>query len=79
MIKPITDLGAKTPGLFDTPVVSASGHDLRPTPTDVHLYVNPTTAGTDHPILYADREGLEGGTQEPVAAEAIAKRAIKKI
>ncbi|THV63889.1 hypothetical protein D6D28_10317 [Aureobasidium pullulans] len=79
LIKLIIDLGAKTPALFDTPVVGTSGHDLCPTSTDVHLYVDPTTAGTDHPILYADCAGLEGGTQEPFAAEAIAKRAIKTI
>ncbi|TIA13191.1 hypothetical protein D6C80_06414 [Aureobasidium pullulans] len=59
LIKLIIDLGAKTPGLFDTPVVGAVGN-TSPTSTDVHLYVDPPTADSDHPILYADCEGLEG-------------------
>jgi len=78
LIKLIIDLGAKTPGLFDTPVVGAVGN-TSPTSTDVHLYVDPPTADSDHPILYADCEGLEGGEREPVAAKAIKQRATKAI
>ncbi|THY02934.1 hypothetical protein D6D02_08272 [Aureobasidium pullulans] len=78
LIKLIIDLGAKTPALFDTPVVGAVGN-TSPTSTDVHLYVDPPTADSDHPILYADCEGLEGGEREPVAAKAIKQRANKAI
>ncbi|KEQ81932.1 hypothetical protein M438DRAFT_357458 [Aureobasidium pullulans EXF-150] len=78
LIKLIIDLGAKTPALFDTPVVGAVGN-TSPTSTDVHLYVDPPTADSDHPILYADCEGLEGGEREPVAAKAIKQRAKKAI
>ncbi|THW57327.1 hypothetical protein D6D20_08067 [Aureobasidium pullulans] len=78
LIKLIIDLGAKTPALFDTPVVGAVGN-TSPTSTDVHLYVDPPTVDSDHPILYADCEGLEGGEREPVAAKAIKQRAKKAI
>jgi hypothetical protein len=52
---------------FHSPVVGISGHHM-PTSEDVHLYLDPLTAFTDGPILYADCEGLEGGEREPLGA-----------
>lgn len=76
LIKLIIDLGANTQRQFDTPVVGAIGN-TSPTSTDVHLYMDPATSSSDHPILYADCEGLEGGEREPIAARAIKQRAAK--
>jgi hypothetical protein len=53
---------------FPSPVVGISGHHV-PTSEDVHLYLDPLTAFTDGPILYADCEGLEGGEREPLGAK----------
>jgi hypothetical protein len=53
---------------FPSPVVGISGHHM-PTSEDVHLYLDPLTAFTDGPILYADCEGLEGGEREPEGAK----------
>lgn len=78
LIKLIVDLGAKRQEQFDTPVVGTIGN-TSPTSTDVHLYMDPHTSDSDHPILYADCEGLEGGEREPVAAKAVKKGAIKPI
>jgi energy-coupling factor transporter ATP-binding protein EcfA2 len=78
LIKLIVDLGAKTQDHFDTPVVGTIGN-TSPTSTDVHLYMDPHTSDSDHPILYADCEGLEGGEREPVAAKAVKKRGTKAI
>lgn len=78
LIKLIVDLGAKTQEQFDTPVVGTIGN-TSPTSTDVHLYLDPHTSDSDHPILYADCEGLEGGEREPVAAKAVRKRATKTV
>jgi len=52
---------------FQTPVPGITGRDL-PTSEDVHLYADPLTAGSEHPLLFADSEGLDGGEREPLAA-----------
>jgi len=52
---------------FASPVVGVVGEDV-PTSDDVHLYLDPQTSSSDTPILFADCEGLEGGTREPIAA-----------
>jgi hypothetical protein len=52
---------------FASPVVGISGHHI-PTSEDVHLYLDPSTAFTEEPILYADCEGLDGGEREPLGA-----------
>lgn len=75
LIKLIIDLGAKPHEQFDTPVVSAKDNTC-PTSSDVHLYMDPPTSASGHPILYADCEGLEGGEREPVA-ETVKKRTAK--
>lgn len=41
-----------------------------PTSGDVHLYCDPQTHFSNHPILYADCEGLEGGEREPQGAKS---------
>lgn len=57
---------------YATPVIGSVGKDI-PTSGDVHLYSDPQTVNSDHPILYADCEGLEGGGREPLGAWRITK------
>jgi hypothetical protein len=72
LIKLIIDLNTrpgreKSPETFPSPVVGISGDHI-PTSEDVHLYLDPSTATSDAPLLYADCEGLDGGEREPLAA-----------
>ena len=72
LIKLIIDLSTrpgreKCPERFPSPVVGISGHDI-PTSEDVHLYLDPSTAVSEAPVLYADCEGLDGGEREPLGA-----------
>jgi energy-coupling factor transporter ATP-binding protein EcfA2 len=72
LIKLIIDLSTrpgrgKSPETFPSPVVGISGDD-RPTSEDVHLYLDPSTAVSEAPVLYADCEGLDGGEREPLGA-----------
>ncbi|RVX66081.1 hypothetical protein B0A52_10015 [Exophiala mesophila] len=64
---------SKTPS--QTPVVGSSGAAV-PTSGDVHLYADPHTYFTDRPLLYADCEGLRGGTLDPVGAKRRRKMAL---
>ena len=41
-----------------------------PTSADVHLYADSETIHTEHPILYADCEGMQGGEANPAAKNA---------
>jgi hypothetical protein len=80
LIKLIIDLSTrpdpgKSPENFPSPVVGISGHDT-PTSEDVHLYLDPSTAGSAAPVLYADCEGLDGGERESVAARFGKERQI---
>lgn len=61
------DLSAQEEDNYATPVVGSVGKDV-PTSGDVHLYLDPRTANSEAPILYADCEGLEGGEREPLGA-----------
>lgn len=61
------DLSAREEDNYATPVVGSVGKDV-PTSGDVHLYLDPHTADSEAPILYADCEGLEGGEREPLGA-----------
>lgn len=61
------DLSAREEDSYATPVVGSVGKDV-PTSGDVHLYLDPHTANSEAPILYADCEGLEGGEREPLGA-----------
>lgn len=51
--------------LFKTPVSGSFKDDRSPTSGDVHLYIDPQSAFSDLPMLYADCEGLEGGEVPP--------------
>jgi energy-coupling factor transporter ATP-binding protein EcfA2 len=48
------------------PISGDSEHTMSTT-AGIHLYADPNTAGSDKPILYADSQGLDGGTTEPIA------------
>lgn len=61
------DLSAQEGDNYATPVVGSVGKDV-PTSGDIHLYLDPYTANSEAPILYADCEGLEGGEREPLGA-----------
>ncbi|OJD31446.1 lysophospholipase-like protein [Diplodia corticola] len=73
LIKLLIDLNTEAWENYATPVVGASGVDV-PTSEDVHLYIEPRTAETDAPVLFADCEGLTGGTREPLGAVFKKKR-----
>jgi len=68
LIKLLIDFGVSDSELYSTPVVGAPGAHL-PTSEDVHLYLDPRTAQSDGPVLFADCEGLEGGEREPIGAK----------
>ncbi|KAL7619934.1 hypothetical protein AAE478_010481 [Parahypoxylon ruwenzoriense] len=55
-----------TPGdpSYYAPVTSSS-HDRLSTTGDVHLYADPSTLYTSHPLLLVDCEGLSGGESIP--------------
>lgn len=73
MIKLIVDFALDGTELYPTPVVGAPGAHV-PTSEDVHLYMDPRTAESYAPILFADCEGLEGGEREPLGAKFREKR-----
>jgi len=52
------------------PVVGSVRNPDIPTSADVHLYCDPRTSGTEFPVLYADCEGLDVGTREPMGAKS---------
>ncbi|KAF2012508.1 hypothetical protein BU24DRAFT_442957 [Aaosphaeria arxii CBS 175.79] len=54
---------------FPSPVAGALSNGSVPTSGDVHLYSDPSTYAGEHPMLYADCEGLEGGENTPMAAK----------
>lgn len=55
---------------FRSPVVGSARHDKLPTSGDVHLYADPSTFSTQYPYMFADCEGLNGGSKEPLAKQA---------
>lgn len=63
--------------LFKTPVSGSVKDDRSPTSGDVHLYIDPQSAFSDLPMLYADCEGLEGG-EVPPQSKAILPHSIQK-
>lgn len=54
---------------FASPVVGSVRTENVPTSGDVHLYGDPRTYLSEHPLLYADCEGLEGGENMPISAQ----------
>ena len=67
IIKLVIDLNSEDSKRFPTPVVGSVGIDI-PTSADVHLYSDPSSSGSETPILFADCEGLQGGEREPLGA-----------
>ncbi|KAK4551312.1 hypothetical protein LTR86_011241 [Recurvomyces mirabilis] len=70
LVKMLVEYGAGDvpSGEFPSPVVGSIAHDSEPTSGDVHLYADPSTCERQHPILYADCEGLEGGERLPMGS-----------
>ncbi|KAI1760166.1 FabD/lysophospholipase-like protein [Hypoxylon sp. FL1150] len=58
------DLTAPEGSNYYAPVTSSS-HDRISTTGDVHLYADPSTLYTNHPLLLVDCEGLSGGEAIP--------------
>ncbi|KAL1622899.1 hypothetical protein SLS56_008580 [Neofusicoccum ribis] len=77
LIKLLIELNSEPHQVYTTPVVGASGSDV-PTSEDVHLYLEPQTAYSSTPVLFADCEGLTGGTREPMGALFKKKRSQAK-
>lgn len=75
VIKLLVDLHATSDQTFPTPMVGAPGV-TEPTSEDVHLYLDPITALSEAPILFADCEGLLGGEREPMSMK-LRRRANK--
>ncbi|KAI3317161.1 hypothetical protein HD806DRAFT_515838 [Xylariaceae sp. AK1471] len=73
LIKLLIDMATIGKETFSTPVVGPHGAHV-PTSEDVHLYLDPKTADSEGPLLYADCEGLEGGEREPLGAMFKRKR-----
>src|SRR5436305_12256271 len=64
--------------LFKTPISGSVKDDRSPTSGDVHLYIDPQSAFSDLPMLYADCEGLEGGEVPPQSKTLISRaRSLK--
>ena len=55
-----------------TPVISDMAEAHNPTSSDVHLFSDPATRMTTRPLLFADCEGLNGGTKDPQAVVSVA-------
>ncbi|KAF7536915.1 hypothetical protein G7054_g4138 [Neopestalotiopsis clavispora] len=73
LVKLLVDFSVSGEECYSTPVVGPRGAHL-PTSEDVHLYLDPRTADSLSPLLYADCEGLEGGEREPLGAKFKKKR-----
>ena len=76
LVKLLIDFAANEQNPYPTPVIGPRGAHL-PTSEDVHLYVDPKSAYSHAPILYADCEGLEGGEREPLGAIFRRKRRME--
>ncbi|KAI0003957.1 hypothetical protein F4779DRAFT_621638 [Xylariaceae sp. FL0662B] len=75
LVKLLIDFAINGREIYSTPVVGPRGAHL-PTSEDVHLYLDPKTADSRGPLLYADCEGLEGGEREPLGAKFKRKRRL---
>jgi hypothetical protein len=73
LIKVLIDYQARNKNIpgkdeFSSPVAgSATVH--APTSGDVHLYSDPKSYHSQHPILFADCEGMDGGEKIPIGAQ----------
>jgi hypothetical protein len=59
---------------FASPVVGSPTDVYTPTSADVHLYADPATCRDQYPLLYAHREGLDGGEQAPISLQCCVAR-----
>lgn len=73
LVKLLINFSLQQAESYSSPVVGPPGAHL-PTSEDVHLYMDPRTADSQGPLLYADCEGLEGGEREPLGAKFRKKR-----
>jgi hypothetical protein len=53
---------------FPSPVIGSIANDSVPTSGDIHLYADPVSSGSKHPIMYIDCEGFEGGEKTPLGS-----------
>jgi energy-coupling factor transporter ATP-binding protein EcfA2 len=67
------------PSKQQAPVVGMTQHQAVPTSGEVHLYWDPSSLLTNRPLMYADCEGLGGGSREPMAARATATKDKKTL
>lgn len=70
------NLNTSPDDFFKSPVTGSIKDDRSPTSGDVHLYIDPHSAFSEFPMLYADCEGLEGGETAP-QAQSIKKKVVK--
>ncbi|KAG0647770.1 hypothetical protein D0Z07_6642 [Hyphodiscus hymeniophilus] len=66
VIKLLIRLSKDETGDFETPVVRSRNELVVPKSTDVHLYGDPTSMSSVHPILYAECEGFEEVNNERI-------------
>lgn len=57
-------------GIAQAPVVGLTAHQAVPTSGAVHLYWDHNTLFSENPLLFADCEGLGGGSREPMSERA---------
>ena len=73
LIKGLIKLASSSHGeKSQTPIVGLVQNQHVPTSGEVHLYWDPASFNSNRPLLYADCEGLGGGSREPMAARATA-------
>jgi predicted acylesterase/phospholipase RssA/energy-coupling factor transporter ATP-binding protein EcfA2 len=70
LIKLLIELHSSSERRVQVPVVGSVIHPDTPTSGDVHLYCDPESFDSEHPVLYADCEGLDGGEREPFGARS---------
>jgi predicted acylesterase/phospholipase RssA/energy-coupling factor transporter ATP-binding protein EcfA2 len=70
LIRLLIELCSDTQKRVQVPVIGSVNHQDTPTSGDVHLYCDYQTFNGEHPLLYADCEGLDGGEREPVGANS---------
>ncbi|KAF8242901.1 hypothetical protein K440DRAFT_563787 [Wilcoxina mikolae CBS 423.85] len=58
---------------IQTPVIGHPRHLNTPTSGDVHLFADPSTGDSERPYLYADCEGMDGGSKIPVGVRAVSR------
>lgn len=76
LVKLLVDFHSQGTGSYDTPVVGSRTNNHIPTSDNVHLYLDPLTAYSSGPLLYADCEGLDGGEQEPQSSKLRKQRRL---